>query len=223
MPVVVGEKHEYSMHYLYYYAYILTRPCTEKIKYYGVLVTFILIMHTRKGRAEIRRWKRARFRAIRAIVTARKSGLGDHVQNTIDFITKDNHNYIDRSPCAAPTCTCMIHVGILLFGSILVVLHARWGALFDSHDEKSDRAIGSKNVTAMHQLFFLRALPPSKARTRQLSRTAAQKCLQIKKVHARTPSTRGRTGELFLSWVSRTLRLISATAWASTVAPAHFS
>ena len=56
----------------------------------------------------------------------KKSVLGDDVQNTVDFITKDSSNYINQPPCAAPTCTCMIHVGIISFGPILVVLRARY-------------------------------------------------------------------------------------------------
>ena len=56
----------------------------------------------------------------------KKSVLGDDVQNTVDFIAKDNSNYIYQPPCAAPTCTCTIHVGIISFGPISVVLHARY-------------------------------------------------------------------------------------------------
>ena len=69
----------------------------------------------------------------------KKSVLGNDVQNMVDFITKDSSNYIYQPPCAAPTCTCMIHVGIISFGPILVVLRARYErswAAFSGSDQK---------------------------------------------------------------------------------------
>ena len=119
----------------------------------------------------------------------KKSVLGNDVQNMVDFITKDSSNYIYQPLCAAPTCTCMIHVGIISFGPILVVLRARyersWATMM-----KSDRAIGSKIVTASQQIFFGDTFFTTTSASWQPWSRAARCTFQNEKMCARSMRTR---------------------------------
>ena len=95
----------------------------------------------------------------------KKSVLGNDVQNMVDFITKDSSNYIYQPPCAAPTCTCMIHVGIFSFGSISVVLHARyersWAAMMKKRSGRSDQKCnGQANRFFSAKAFSISPTPP---------------------------------------------------------------
>ena len=73
-----------------------------------------------------------------------KSVLGEHVQNTIDFITKDIPNYILRVISAATTCHSTIGVGILAFGSILLRLYAPYERSLAAMMKRCDRSIDRK-------------------------------------------------------------------------------
>ncbi len=93
----------------------------------------------------------------------KKSVLGNDVQkNMVDSISKDSSNYIYQPPCAAPTCTCMIHVGIFSFGSISVVLHARyersWAAMMKKRSGRSDQKCNGQ----ANRFFFAKAFSHSR-------------------------------------------------------------
>ena len=86
-----------------------------------------------------------------------KSVLGEHVQNTIDFITKDIPNCILRVISAATVLYDMLFhdrcgYSCVWVDVVWVIRAVR--ALLGSHDEKMRSIDRSKNVTAGHQHFF---------------------------------------------------------------------
>ena len=49
----------------------------------------------------------------------------EHIRNTIDFIAKDRSNCIIRIITAAMIRQCIMHVGIIVFGLVLLGVNAR--------------------------------------------------------------------------------------------------
>ena len=76
-----------------------------------------------------------------------------HIRNTIDFIAnKDRSNCIIRIITVAMIRQCIMHVGIIVFGLVLLGVNARKKRSLGAMMKKSDRW---KNVTVQDTNIFL--------------------------------------------------------------------